>query len=727
MDIMSTIRDMIVSTEGMGLLALAYVSWWVSGKIPNLFSEKKWDWKRGLEDLSKVLLAGFELIWIIGLANIGAQFFAMLGWDITQQIGEASSYAIMGVMAAGFVYYSSMAIRNTLNFLGLHKFQNNELQGNPDKYEEGSKEIADNTIKFLETITKKTSKEDFEQNVKTGKNKVPDVLDYVEVDPGKGGIADTYPNTPEPYRTATQDTITDPSTCWNREAQPAGTLITLENGAYKAVEDVEVGDKLWNHDGTEVVTVKSLWKEKKPVYTIRTGLGDIRFTGEHPLYTRRNKWKALALGSLSAFADPQFVKTKDLKVGDKVFIPELEGQVLPLTDNELRWLGFYLGDGTKSVKSDKCPIYRLIVPDGRKRKYVDSLGLEGSYSAHSHTKKAKYFNLAKKQSPELRKILDEIDGKSFSRLVVPEQAKLIVEGYLAADGCHIYGDVYSASSTDKRMLLAIQRMVLSIGGTMSIHKRYDEGELEKFGTTVYAKTLWEANVNLNPKKKQIHAFKDGKYATVTKIELGDGEEEVYNIEVSGSHTYIADNHGVHNCVSYCAAKIYQLTGKWPTRTGGMNAKYWIQRLAENGYTKVVDRPQNGGKYVGVSDKGEYGHVLWFEYGTTISEYNYLYRGGFSVRDIDTSAYKWVEIKAPTTTSAPAQAENTPTKKDPAIFYTYKKGDTFGQVISDLGLKSKYGLWDPVNGDVAYYTNQLREQGITGNIPVGKTIKLTPRK
>lgn len=398
MDIMPTIRDMIVSAEGMGLLALAYVSWWVSGKIPNLFSEKKWNWKRGLEDLSKVLLAGFELIWIIGLANVGAQFFAMLGWDITQQIGEASSYAIMGVMAAGFVYYSSMAVKNTMNFLGLHKFQNNELQGDPKKYEDGSKEIADNTIKFLETITRKTSKEDFEQNINPVKGKVPDVLDYVEVDPGKGGIVDTYPNTPKPYRTAAQDTITDPSTCWNRE-----------------------------------------------------------------------------------------------------------------------------------------------------------------------------------------------------------------------------------------------------------------------------------------------------------------------------------------CVSYCAAKIYQLTGKWPTRTGGMNAKYWVQRLAENGYTKVVDRPQNGGKYIGVSEKGEYGHVLWFEEGTTISEYNYLYRGGFSVRNIDTSAYKWVEIKAPTATSAPAQAENTPTKKDPTIFYTYKQGDTFGQVISDLGLKSKYGLWDPVNGDVAYYTNQLREQGITGNIPVGKTIKLTPRK
>lgn len=180
------------------------------------------------------------------------------------------------------------------------------------------------------------------------------------------------------------------------------------------------------------------------------------------------------------------------------------------------------------------------------------------------------------------------------------------------------------------------------------------------------------------------------------------------------------------CVSYCAWKICETTGKWPTRTGGMNARYWVERLAENGYTKVVDRPQNGGKYVGVTDKGEYGHVVWFEEGTTVSEYNYLYRGDFSVRNVDTTAYKWVEIKAPATVVAPAVADNKPTKKDPTVYYTYKQGDTFGQVITDLGLKTKYGLWDPVNGDVAYYTNQLREQGITGNIPVNSVIKLTPR-
>lgn len=69
---------------------------------------------------------------------------------------------------------------------------------------------------------------------------------------------------------------------------------------------------------------------------------------------------------------------------------------------------------------------------------------------------------------------------------------------------------------------------------------------------------------------------------------------------------------------------------------------------------------------------------------------------------------------------------TETPAEDVIKYTYKQGDTFGQVITDLGLKTSHGLWGE-DGDVAYYTAQLREQGITSNIPVGKTITLRRRK
>lgn len=175
------------------------------------------------------------------------------------------------------------------------------------------------------------------------------------------------------------------------------------------------------------------------------------------------------------------------------------------------------------------------------------------------------------------------------------------------------------------------------------------------------------------------------------------------------------------CVSYCAWKICEVAGNWPPRTGAMSAKYWVDRLPSWGYKKV-SAPINGGKYVGVVTGGQYGHVVWFEFDNTISEYNYADAGNYGVRAINLAQYQWYEIKAPEPTPTPP----TPAKK---VKYVYKQGDTFGQVICDLGLKTSHGLWGP-DGDVAYYTQQLIDQGAldkNGNVIVGREIVLTPRK
>lgn len=394
MDIISILNDMITSGLGLSLVGGAFVLWWLSGKIPNLFSEKEWSWKRGLEDLCKALLMGVLLVAGTGLLNLGGQFFAMLGWDITEATQDVSTYVLAGAMAWGFVNYMSKALKNGWKFFNLVK---GELKGDKEQFDKGVAEIGEGVRQFIETITPKTDKEILIESGNAPKVMLQDV-GISEEDAGKGGVNNTYP---EPYRSAAQDSMTDPSTCYNRE-----------------------------------------------------------------------------------------------------------------------------------------------------------------------------------------------------------------------------------------------------------------------------------------------------------------------------------------CVSYCAWKIKELTGKWPRRTGGMNANQWVQRLAENGYGTVVSKPLDGGFYVGVSTAGPYGHVVWFEGGQTISEYNYASRGGFSVRVINLTAYKWVQIKAPTTAPtpapAPAKPENKPNKKDPSVTYTYKYGDTFGQVITDLGLKTSHGLWGD-DGDIVYYTNQLHDQGIWGNVPVGTTIKLTPRK
>ena len=72
----------------------------------------------------------------------------------------------------------------------------------------------------------------------------------------------------------------------------------------------------------------------------------------------------------------------------------------------------------------------------------------------------------------------------------------------------------------------------------------------------------------------------------------------------------------------------------------------------------------------------------------------------------------------------------PTPEPDKIWYTYKQGDTFGQVLKDLGL-DEGNLWGE-NGTVNYYTDQLWNTqpdvfDANGNIKIGSTFYLIPKE
>lgn len=74
-------------------------------------------------------------------------------------------------------------------------------------------------------------------------------------------------------------------------------------------------------------------------------------------------------------------------------------------------------------------------------------------------------------------------------------------------------------------------------------------------------------------------------------------------------------------------------------------------------------------------------------------------------------------------------EPTPPPEPEKVWYTYKQGDTFGQVLKDLGLDEGH-LWGD-DGTVAYYTNQLWSTqpdvfDSNGNIKIGVPFYLIPR-
>lgn len=82
----------------------------------------------------------------------------------------------------------------------------------------------------------------------------------------------------------------------------------------------------------------------------------------------------------------------------------------------------------------------------------------------------------------------------------------------------------------------------------------------------------------------------------------------------------------------------------------------------------------------------------------------------------------------TAPSEPVSAEPVEDETD-VITYTYKPGDTFGQVLLNLGLSDGSHLWGQ-GGDVEYYTQQLVDQNMLdsrGNVKLGVPFKLRRRK
>lgn len=121
-----------------------------------------------------------------------------------------------------------------------------------------------------------------------------------------------------------------------------------------------------------------------------------------------------------------------------------------------------------------------------------------------------------------------------------------------------------------------------------------------------------------------------------------------------NYTLISDPSGcvVKYATSYCAWKIYELTGKWPKRISRirMDAKNWINFLAEAGYSYIVDYPQPGKHYVGINPReGEFGLVVWYEKplakGLSVSSYvDKRYKAWAMTKEEAMNKFIWVQIE-----------------------------------------------------------------------------------
>lgn len=143
-------------------------------------------------------------------------------------------------------------------------------------------------------------------------------------------------------------------------------------------------------------------------------------------------------------------------------------------------------------------------------------------------------------------------------------------------------------------------------------------------------------------------------------------------------------------------------GDWVVFTNGLYGHIGMALGGyNNGYVALLGENQGGGKCDGGGSSTNIINISLKNFGGAFRPKEYI-------------------VKEPETPVNPST--------DGKVTYTYRKGDTFGQVIKELGLETEAGLWG-YGGDVEFYTKQLIEQNMldeNGNVKLNVEFVLTRR-
>lgn len=135
------IDQLITVAAGLGILAGAWFIWLVSGVANNLFSGKKWSWKRMLEDIVKTLIMGIGILSWVVLMNVMDWYTGKLGMDVSTILDGATVVGLLAVIVGGTANYASKAYKNFIGFIGTDHIAN--VNGDKQDYAGIAQDVKD--------------------------------------------------------------------------------------------------------------------------------------------------------------------------------------------------------------------------------------------------------------------------------------------------------------------------------------------------------------------------------------------------------------------------------------------------------------------------------------------------------------------------------------------------------------------------------------------------------
>lgn len=353
------------------------------------------------------------------------------------------------------------------------------------------------------------------------------------------------------------------------------TPVTLADGSWKPIRDIQVGDRVLTHkNGEHSIQTVERWAEQPidEIIEVHCGNGSVKCNARHPFWAkpllRKQKW-----------GEPQWISAGDLKLGDRVLVSSRRETSTParLSTDEAWLIGLMLGDGF---------ISRSVVGKNRNREQLYTrIAVSPRIEDHERVQEIfrKVFNielspvliqgtvrLFATSAARVGRWLHEhgitIAGSARTKRILPwifdqpeEIRRALFDGFMFADG-HINSRHGSITLCNKALTQDIRALGQSLGYRMTTVRTYRQtstlpGRSEKFTSTRHRVTF-----SVNVKSEESFYFKG-----VTKLEA-KSPEKVYDIQVSETHNFIADGIVVSNTLWHSedvASRIRTLAEKNP--------------------------------------------------------------------------------------------------------------------------------------------------------------------
>lgn len=335
--------------------------------------------------------------------------------------------------------------------------------------------------------------------------------------------------------------------------------VLMADGSWKPIKDLRVGDDLTTyHDGQVSIQKVERWAEQEEddVIEVHTGNGSVKCNARHPFWAMRYRYK----GKWEA---PCWIKAGELKVYDKVCLVGKKSTPddAPRLEEDSAWLlGCAYGDGCVSRSYGRAPwkleqLYTRVsvsrnqedrrkVLDAFKRVFnIDARLVENAVnSGVSTTVETNVLEVG-------RWFIDHgiSPGKTAHTKRVPQWLfnqpenvrRSFIDGFIFADGHVTKSGSINITLCNEELIRDIGQLMRGLGYRTTTIKKYTQYSFIPGIPDRRLSVRYRITASLTT--DQAFYFKG-----VTKIVDLKRKEKLYDIQVSNTHNFIADNVVVSN-------------------------------------------------------------------------------------------------------------------------------------------------------------------------------------